>query len=68
MRLSPLGLLVTLALGLGLFWPPHVATAQQPGKVYQGVENHSCNISDGRRLAPLCSGHHVRLHIKQSSL
>jgi putative ABC transport system substrate-binding protein len=35
MRLSTLGLLVTLACGLGLFWPPHVATAQQPGKVYR---------------------------------
>src|SRR5262245_9004330 len=35
MRLSTLGLLVTLALGLGLFWPPRVATAQQPGKVYR---------------------------------
>src|SRR5215470_17251810 len=34
MRLRPLGLLVTLALGLGLFWPPRVATAQQPDKVY----------------------------------
>src|SRR5262245_44741123 len=34
MRLRPLGLLVTLALGLGLFWSPRVATAQQPGKVY----------------------------------
>ena len=35
MRLSTLGLLVTLALGLGLFGPPRVATAQQPGKVYR---------------------------------
>src|SRR5215470_824664 len=34
MRLRSLGLLVTLALGLGLFWSPRVATAQQPGKVY----------------------------------
>jgi len=35
MRLSTLGRLVTLALGLGLFWPLCVATAQQPGKVYR---------------------------------
>src|SRR5262249_61602189 len=35
MRLSTLGLLVTLACGLGLFGTPLVATAQQPGKVYR---------------------------------
>src|SRR5262245_60349831 len=35
MRLSTLGLLVTLAWGLGLFGTPCVATAQQPGKVYR---------------------------------
>jgi len=35
MRLSTLGILVTLACGLGLYWPPRVATAQQPGKVYR---------------------------------
>jgi hypothetical protein len=35
MRLSTLGLLVTLACGLGLCWTPRVATAQQPGKVYR---------------------------------
>jgi putative ABC transport system substrate-binding protein len=35
MRLSTLGLLVTLACGLGLCWPPRAATAQQPGKVYR---------------------------------
>lgn len=35
MRFSPLGLLVTLAWGIGLCWPPLVATAQQPGKVYR---------------------------------
>src|SRR5262245_8661934 len=35
MRLSTLGLLITLAWGLGLFWTPSVATAQQPGKVYR---------------------------------
>jgi putative ABC transport system substrate-binding protein len=35
MRLGTLGLLVTLACGLGLCWPPRVATAQQPGKVYR---------------------------------
>jgi putative ABC transport system substrate-binding protein len=34
MWVSTLGLLVTLACGLGLFWTPHVATAQLPGKVY----------------------------------
>ena len=35
MRLSTLGLLVTLACGLGLFGTPRVATAQQPSKVYR---------------------------------
>ena len=35
MWFSTLGLLVTLACGLGLCWPPRVATAQQPGKVYR---------------------------------
>jgi putative ABC transport system substrate-binding protein len=35
MRLSLFGLLVTLACGMGLLWPPRVATAQQPGKVYR---------------------------------
>src|SRR5262249_48576421 len=35
MRLSTLGLLVALALGLGLCWPPRVTTAQQPGQVYR---------------------------------
>ena len=35
MRRSSLGLLVTLACGIGLFWTPLVATAQQPGKVYR---------------------------------
>jgi putative ABC transport system substrate-binding protein len=35
MRLSTLGLLVTLACGIGLCWTPRVATAQQPGKVYR---------------------------------
>src|SRR5262245_4841601 len=34
MRLRPLGLLVTLACGLGVFCTQLVATAQQPGKVY----------------------------------
>jgi len=33
MRLSTIGLLVIF--GLGLLWPPLVATAQQPGKVYR---------------------------------
>ena len=35
MRRSSLGLLVTFACGIGLFWTPLVATAQQPGKVYR---------------------------------
>jgi hypothetical protein len=35
MRLSTLGLLVTLACGLGLCGPPRVATAQQSGRVYR---------------------------------
>jgi putative ABC transport system substrate-binding protein len=35
MRLSTIGLLVTFACGIGLFWTPLVATAQQPGKVYR---------------------------------
>src|SRR5262249_4301854 len=35
MRLSTFGLLVPLALSIGLFWTPCVATAQQPGKVYR---------------------------------
>src|SRR5215470_7443529 len=35
MRLRPLGLFVTLACGMGLFWPPLVATPQQSGKVYR---------------------------------
>ena len=35
MRLSTLGLLVTLACGFGLCWLPRVTTAQQPGKVYR---------------------------------
>ena len=35
MRLSTLGLLVTLACGFGLWWPPRVTTAQQPGKLYR---------------------------------
>jgi putative ABC transport system substrate-binding protein len=35
MRLCTLGLLVTLACGLGLFETPCVATAQQQGKVYR---------------------------------
>jgi len=34
MRLRTLGLLVTLAWGLGLCWTPLGASAQQPGKVY----------------------------------
>jgi len=34
MRLSTLGRLVTLALGLSIFCTPRVAPAQQPGKVY----------------------------------
>jgi putative ABC transport system substrate-binding protein len=33
MRLSTFGLLVTF--GIGLLWPPLVATAQQPGKAYR---------------------------------
>ena len=33
MRLNTIGLLVIF--GLGLLWPPLVATAQQPGKVYR---------------------------------
>ena len=35
---------------------------------WMGVENHSCNISDGGYLTPLCSGHHVRFQTKQASL
>jgi hypothetical protein len=35
MRLSILGLLVTLACGLSLVQPPLVATAQQPGNLYR---------------------------------
>src|SRR5262249_30271845 len=35
MRVSILGLLVTLTFGFGLYWTPRVATAQQPGKVYR---------------------------------
>src|SRR5262245_50295737 len=35
MRLSPLGLVVTLACGIGLCWTPLMAIAQQPGKVYR---------------------------------
>ena len=35
MRLSTCGLLVTLACGMGLCWPPRVAIAQQPGTVYR---------------------------------
>jgi hypothetical protein len=31
MRFSTIGLLVTF--GIGLLWPPHVATAQQPVKI-----------------------------------
>src|SRR5262245_13956701 len=35
MRLGTLGLLITLAVGLGLCGPAGVATAPQPGKVYR---------------------------------
>jgi putative ABC transport system substrate-binding protein len=35
MRLSTLGLLVTLAFGIGLFWTPRVATAQQPVHIFR---------------------------------
>jgi putative ABC transport system substrate-binding protein len=58
MRLSTLGLLVTLTCGMGLFWTPLVATAQQPGKVYHigflsAMSPPAPSNPDGQQPSPL---------------
>jgi hypothetical protein len=50
----------------GIARSPEPKLLPSESRAYRGVENHSCNISDGGYLTPLGGGHHVRFQTKQS--